>query len=295
MSTATITRTLAAALAALALAVPAWAQKSAQPRAKPKASNTAPTAKSAAPRAEAPGHLLHTIRQRGVLHVGIAPMVPWAMRDPAGEWQGYEVDVARQLASDLGVELTLVRVRLSQFSDALNDQTVDIVSGYSITPHRALVVDFSTPYAESPMQLVARADFATRSLDRPDVTLGVRAGGATEAAARSRFSQARIVTFRGERALYEALKEGKVDGALAYSPRAAFAVADSAGRLAMMTAALPHSVEGFAIRRGEPGFVNFLNAWVAYWKADGWLDERRRYWFDSLDWTASFQREAPAK
>jgi ABC-type amino acid transport substrate-binding protein len=45
----------------------------------------------------------------------------------------------------------------------------------------------------------------------------------------------------------------------------------------------------------EPGLLNFLNAWIAYWKADGWLDERRHYWFETLEWTSRFDREGTPK
>jgi polar amino acid transport system substrate-binding protein len=65
---------------------------------------------------------------------------------------------------------------------------------------------------------------------------------------------------------------------MAFRPRTTFAVADSQGALTVMTGVtLPSTVEGFAVRKGEPGLLNFLNAWIAYWKADGWLDERRHY------------------
>jgi polar amino acid transport system substrate-binding protein len=281
---------LSAAVTALCLVVPAWAQKPAPAKAKATATQAAP----ATPRLRAPGDVLEAVRKRGALNVGIAPRVPWAMRDPAGEWQGYGIDLARQLASDLGVELRLVHMRSAHLTDALDDATIDIVGGYPITPQRALAVDFSHAYAQSPMQLVARVDQAERGFDRPDFALGVRAGGAEEATAQARFPNARIVTFPRERPLYEALKEGKVDGALGYSPRTAFAAADSGGRLAEMSEmALPQAVEAFAVRKGEQGLLNFLNAWIAHWKADGWLDERRRYWFDTLDWTARFRRDAP--
>jgi polar amino acid transport system substrate-binding protein len=283
-------RTLALAVACLI--VPTWAQPAAPAKGRGKSAAT-PTA----PRQEAAGHLLETIRKRGVLRVGFVAMVPWAMRDPAGEWQGYQIDVARQLASDLGVELELVRVRYSHFTDAVNDGTVDVMgAGHSITPQRALVVDFSNPYAQTAMQLVARVDLAETVFDRPDFTLGVRAGGTTEATARSRFPRARIVTYPRERTLHEALKEGQVDGALVFGPRATFIVADSGGRLAEMAGVpLPRSPEGFAVRKDEQGWLNFLNAWIAYWKADGWLDERRRHWFETLEWTARFRAGGPAK
>src|SRR5947207_9816880 len=157
--------------------------------------SVAPVKKSAAvaQKPVATGNMLEAVRKRGTMVVGISPQVPWVMRDPVGEWQGYEIDVARQVASDLGVELVLVRVPFTQLTDALADGRVDIVSGgYSITPQRALVVDFSNPYATSEMQVVARADLAGRDLsdlNRADVTLGARTSGTTETTARARFPQ----------------------------------------------------------------------------------------------------------
>lgn len=55
------------------------------------------------------------------------------------------------------------------------------------------------------------------------------------------------------------------------------AVAAGADRLA-------NAVDGFAVRKGEPSLVNFLDAWVTYWKADGWLEATRQQWFASVDW-----------
>jgi len=95
---------------------------------------------------------------------------------------------------------------------------------------------------------------------------------------------------RSARQLYDAAKAGEIDGALAYAPRTTIAVAESQGKLAVATGVgkLPQTVEAFAIRKGEQSLLNYLNAWVAYWSADGWIAERRKYWFESLDWTARF-------
>src|SRR5438874_1045417 len=151
---------IVALLVALSATLPLSVDAAAPTKANAKPTTPAKKGATAQPPV-AVGHLLEAIRKRGTMVVGIAPQVPWVMRDPAGEWQGYEIDVARQLASDLGVALVLVRVPFVQLSDALADGRVDIVSaGYSITPQRALVVDFSNPYATSEMQVVARADLA---------------------------------------------------------------------------------------------------------------------------------------
>jgi len=127
-------------------------------------------------------------------------------------------------------------------------------------------------------------------VNRPDVKIGVMAATTAEAAAQTKLPNAKTVAFSSARELYAAAKSGEVDGALAYTPRTTMAIAQSEGKLAVATgvAGLPHTVEGFAVRKGEQSLLNYLNAWIAYWTADGWIGERHRYWFDSLAWTARF-------
>ena len=51
--------------------------------------------------------VIQTIMKRGKMKVGMATFVPWAMRDKKGELIGFEIDVARKVAADLGVEIEL--------------------------------------------------------------------------------------------------------------------------------------------------------------------------------------------
>ena len=44
------------------------------------------------------------VMRKGKLRVGLASFVPWAMQDKKGEWVGFEIDVAKQLAEDMGVK-----------------------------------------------------------------------------------------------------------------------------------------------------------------------------------------------
>jgi len=292
---------LAAALLALLFPVLAGAAEAPAPAAaagkKPAAAAaTKAPAKGGAPAVGRPapaGKAFDAIRKRGTLLVGTAWNIPWAMRDPQGEWLGFEIDIARQLAADMGVDMTIVRIPFNEFTDALASGKIDVVvAGYSITPQRALAADFTNAYAESQMELVVRKDLAGQDPDRADFKLGARAGTTAEAAARGRFGKAQVMPYDDERKLYAALKDGQVDGALAYVPRTTIAVAQSDGRFAVapQVTGLPRTVEAFAVRRGEQSLLNFLNAWIAYWKADGWIAERHRYWFETLDWTPRFAR-----
>src|SRR3954454_694065 len=54
------------------------------------------------------GKIISDVKERKTLRVGMASFVPWAMRDKQGNWIGFEIDVAKKFASDLGVELELM-------------------------------------------------------------------------------------------------------------------------------------------------------------------------------------------
>ncbi len=51
---------------------------------------------------------IEKILRAGTLRVGISTFVPWAMQDKKGNWVGFEIDVAKKLAADLGVEAEFV-------------------------------------------------------------------------------------------------------------------------------------------------------------------------------------------
>jgi polar amino acid transport system substrate-binding protein len=43
----------------------------------------------------------------------------------------------------------------------------------------------------------------------------------------------------------------------------------------------------FAVRRGDPDFINFLNAWIQERTVNGYLESRRKHWFNSFNWWES--------
>jgi polar amino acid transport system substrate-binding protein len=51
-----------------------------------------------------------------------------------------------------------------------------------------------------------------------------------------------------------------------------------------MTRPLLASRAGFAVNKGDPDFLAFLNAWIVAREADTWLPTTTNYWFKSLGW-----------
>ncbi|MCY3777161.1 MAG: hypothetical protein OXH11_14395, partial [Candidatus Aminicenantes bacterium] len=48
----------------------------------------------------------------------------------------------------------------------------------------------------------------------------------------------------------------------------------------------PFSTEpaAMAVRKGDLDILNFLSSWITINQANGWLEQRRQYWFDTLEW-----------
>lgn len=239
----------------------------------------------------APANQLDRIRRSGTLRVGISNSLPWAMPDGNGELVGFEVDVARRLAEDLGVALTLVpAARPNIVDDLLQDRFDVIVSRLPIEPRTALLVNFSDPYNWNTFTLVARREGTgtprgREAFDRPNVRLGVRRGSLGAEIAADAFPRADLRAFDDERELHEALVAGRLDGLVLGSPAPEFLRLRHPGRLVLpLREPLARRSEAFGIPKGDPDLLAYLNAWIRYQEETGWLSARRRYWFESFRW-----------
>ena len=100
--------------------------------------------------------VIETIKRRGAIKIGLSLFMPWTMRDRNGELIGFEIDVGRRLAEDMGVEAEFIPTAWDGIIPALISGKFDvIISGMSITPQRNLTVNFTQPYAYTGATIVA--------------------------------------------------------------------------------------------------------------------------------------------
>ena len=121
--------------------------------------------------------VLDEILERGTIRVGVAEFVPWTHKNKAGELVGFEIDVARKIAGDMSVEPEFKVYLWEDIIPALLTGEIDIIAGgMSITPARALKVDFSRPLAESGVGLATNTRMtrnieSLRELDAPGIVV----------------------------------------------------------------------------------------------------------------------------
>jgi len=76
-----------------------------------------------------------------------------------GYADGYDVQIARQIAGALGRDLVIVRTSWDGLALAVMSGKIDaIIAGMSPTAERSMTIDFSDPYYESDLVVVVRAD-----------------------------------------------------------------------------------------------------------------------------------------
>lgn len=121
------------------------------------------------------------VKKKGVLVLGTDPtFAPFEFKGPDGQIQGFEIDIARAVAKDLGVKLEIRAVGFgSLMPQSVTSGRVDMaISAITITPERAKVVSFSGPYYRSAQVFIVRAGNPGKFAWPADIkgkTIGVQA------------------------------------------------------------------------------------------------------------------------
>eukprot|EP01042_Synura_sphagnicola_P017014 gene17014-21505_t len=90
---------------------------------------------------------------------------PFGMTNAKLEPQGSDVETARAIAKDLGVELELVQVTGPNRVPFLMTGKADmVIATFSITPERAKVINFTHPYGASQFVVAAPKGIAIKGL-----------------------------------------------------------------------------------------------------------------------------------
>ena len=139
---------------------------------------------SAAATGEAAGEALgadtQAIVDRGVLRVGVKnAVVGFGYQDPAtGEYSGMEIELAKKLAEQLGVDVEFTTVTAATRTELLDSGDIDcVLATFTITDERKESWDFTTPYyTDYVTVLVEDADGITSLADLQGKVVGVSSG-----------------------------------------------------------------------------------------------------------------------
>ncbi len=298
-------RTRVASLLATALLVSACASGGTSPSAAPssEAPSAAPATATAAPATPPPatiipGGLLEVVTKAGKIRVSTDPQYPpQSELTPDGTFQGFDIDVATEIAKRMGLEIQFETPSWDTITAGGWSGRWDMsVGSMTITSPRQKVLDFSPPYYYTPAQMAASTASgittldglagkticvgeATTYLDWLNGTLDF----GTESPQTKAPAGAIAVTLSTDRLCAEAWKAGRseFDGWLSSSTTVDQAIADG---LPLVKVGDPVFSEPLAVAVDRSGpdptdFMAKLNEVVTAMHADGTLTTLSQKWF----------------
>ncbi|MBW2593712.1 MAG: transporter substrate-binding domain-containing protein [Deltaproteobacteria bacterium] len=236
--------------------------------------------------------IIDKVMRKGTLRIGLASFVPWAMQDKKGEWVGFEIDVAKQLAKDMGVKIEFVPTKWEGLIPSLLTGKFDlIIAGMTGTPQRALKINFTQPYDYSGMNVVVHKDFASgvtdyMDLDKKGNTIIARLGTTGAALAKETYKNAKVRLFPDEGPMVQELLNGKATAFLGSAPQPAQLAAKYPETLVFLDKNLVQQPICMGIPKGDPDTLFYLNNWITTVRNNGFIQKKVNYWWQSLEWEA---------
>lgn len=145
--------------------------------------------------------VIEKIRECGVLKVGTTlDYKPMSYIDPeTGSYVGYDVELVKNLAAALDVDIEFVRTSWpTLMDDALSCKFDLAICGITITDERKKQALMSDPYLENGKTILCRAEDVGKylnvsSINRPGVRVMVNPGGLNEEFARQNLPDATLI------------------------------------------------------------------------------------------------------
>ncbi|CAN5730020.1 transporter substrate-binding domain-containing protein [soil metagenome] len=109
-----------------------------------------------------------TMKTNGVWRIGTDPSFPpFEQLDANGQPEGYDIDLARQIATQWGLKVEIVSIGFDSLLDALQAGKIDsVISALPYDERLTQNVAYSTPYFEAGIRLAVRQDSSLTSADQ---------------------------------------------------------------------------------------------------------------------------------
>lgn len=235
---------------------------------------------------------IEKILRSGKLRVGMATFIPWAMQSKTGEWVGFEIDVAKRLAKDMGVEVEFVPTKWEGLIPSLLTGKFDLViAGMTGTPQRALKINFTQPYDYTGTQICINKKFADKvkmpmDLNDSQFTVLSRVGVTAAETAKRLLPKAEKRLFSDNGSMVQELLNGNATAIIQSLPEPAQLVAKNPETLALLPGTLTKEPISMGVRKGDPDTLAYLNNWIVVVRAEGFLEEKADYWWRSMEWAS---------
>ncbi|MFC7363543.1 MULTISPECIES: transporter substrate-binding domain-containing protein [Bhargavaea] len=204
---------------------------------------------------------------------------PFEFEDSSGNYKGIDVDLIKAIAKNQGFEVKLEPMDFGGIIPALQAGQLDVaIAGMSITDERKEIVDFSEPYFEAGLTLVAQKDNneieALEDLEGKTVVVKSGTTGAQFAQDNQDEYGYEITVLEDSPSMFQEVSNGNADVLIEDYPVIAYAIAESNLDLQIVGDRLNGDNYGIAVLKGENAdLLDKINAGLQELKDSGEYDE----------------------
>jgi len=235
---------------------------------------------------------VESILKRGELRVGFeSGYVPFEMTDKKGNFIGFDMDYGRRMAKDMGVKFVPVNTAWDGIIPALMTDKFDIImGGMTITQERNLKVNFADPYIVVGQTILLNKKHegkvkSYKDLNNPQYILTSRMGTTGEQAIKRYIPKATYKGFESEAEAGLEVINGKADALVYDLPFCGFLYGSQGqGKTVFLDEPFTFEPLAWAINKGDPDFLNFLNNFLRQTKGDGFYDRLYQKWIIGTEW-----------
>jgi polar amino acid transport system substrate-binding protein len=159
-------------------------------------------------------NLARILRTKRLRLAGLIGEEPYSYKEPAnGQWGGICVTTVRNLAAELGAEITVLESNWADLAADVHTGKVDL-SCLSPTAQRGMFVDFATPLLYDAYAIIARKGYTPKDwaeINAPETLIAVDTGSAREETARRLAGNAAITGFKTREEALAAIRSGRGD------------------------------------------------------------------------------------
>ena len=199
--------------------------------------------------------------------------------------------MAKEMAKAMKVKFVPVNTSWDGIIPALITKKFDIImGGMTITQERNLKINFADPYIIVGQTILLHKKHegkvkSYKDLNNPKYTVTSKLGTTGEQAVKRLLPKATYKSFEVETEAALEVLTGKADATVYDLPFCVvFMAQQGAGKLVFLDKPFTFEPLAWAVRKGDPDFLNWLNHFLRQLKNDGRYDRIYNKWIKSTDW-----------
>ena len=225
---------------------------------------------------------LQGVLQRGTLRVGdCLTFAPFGFYNQSGQPDGYDVDLAKELAKEMGVKLEIVNTTSANRIPNLQTAKVDVVfCNFTRNLERAKVIDFTAPYVVASEALLVKKSSGIQSVkDMANRTIATVKGSTNGDEVRSLGFPIKIQEYDSSQAAILAVKQGQADAMIEDNNFLAYQAKLDPDLAVTNEALVPLEYNAFGVKAGDQEWLNYLNLFLFNINASKLNAQLYKKWF----------------